>query len=94
MSLPINPIREPLSNWSMKVRLTLGLLSIWMGLNIGVIWYAEELNAISIIGPAGFYMAAQGAPICYLLLIWWYARRMNRIDGVTESSTGRPDVRI
>jgi putative solute:sodium symporter small subunit len=44
-------------------------------------WYARELNEITILGfPLGFYMGAQGALIIYVLVIWYYARSMNKMD--------------
>jgi putative solute:sodium symporter small subunit len=36
----------------------------------------------------GFYMGAQGALIVYVLIVWYYARRMNDLDrqyGVNEA---------
>lgn len=38
-------------------------------------------NNIVIMGfPFAFYMGAQGALIIYVLIIWYYARRMNQLD--------------
>jgi putative solute:sodium symporter small subunit len=37
--------------------------------------------------PLGFYMAAQGSLIVFVVLIFWFAHRQNRIDaefGVAE----------
>ena len=50
-------------------------------------WYARELNEITFLGPLGFYMSAQGSLIIYVLIIWFYARYMDRLDirhGVQE----------
>ena len=30
--------------------------------------------------PFAFYMGAQGSLIIYVLIIWYYARRMNQLD--------------
>lgn len=30
--------------------------------------------------PLAFYMGAQGSLIIYVLVIWYYARRMNQLD--------------
>ena len=43
-------------------------------------WFARELNGITIIGPLGFYMSAQGSLIIYVLVILFYARYMNKLD--------------
>ena len=38
------------------------------------------MNEITIIGPLGFYMGAQGALIIYVAIIWFYAHYMNNLD--------------
>ena len=73
--------------WQRNLKLTSVLLAAWFIATFVVAWFARELNAIEIIGPFGFYMGAQGALIVYVLIIWIYARRMNRLDnryGVQE----------
>jgi len=66
--------------WRRNVSLTGALLAIWFVATFVVSWFARELNEISIIGPLGFYMGAQGALIIYVLVIWFYAKRMNELD--------------
>ncbi|MDH3738927.1 MAG: DUF4212 domain-containing protein, partial [Alphaproteobacteria bacterium] len=48
----------------------------------------DALNAINFLGfPLGFYMAAQGSLIIFVLLIFFLAHRQNKIDeefGVAE----------
>lgn len=66
--------------WQRNVSLTGVLLAIWFVATFVVSWFARELNEIVIIGPVGFYMGAQGALIIYVLIIWFYARRMNELD--------------
>lgn len=66
--------------WQRNVSLTGVLLAIWFVATFVVSWFARELNEIVLIGPVGFYMGAQGAPIIYVLIIWYYARRMNELD--------------
>lgn len=66
--------------WQRNVALTGVLLAIWFVATFVVSWFARELNEIVIIGPVGFYMGAQGALIIYVLIIWFYARRMNELD--------------
>jgi putative solute:sodium symporter small subunit len=73
--------------WRKNLRITASLLAIWFVVTFVASWYARELNEIVIIGPLGFYMGAQGALIVYVLIVWFYARRMNRLDreyGVQE----------
>lgn len=67
--------------WSKNLRLTSVLLGIWFVATFVVIWFAKELNDIVIAGfPFAFYMGAQGSLIIYVLVIWYYARRMNQLD--------------
>jgi putative solute:sodium symporter small subunit len=67
--------------WSKNLRLTAVLLAIWFVATFVVIWFAKELNEIVIAGfPLAFYMGAQGALIIYVVVIWYYAQRMNQMD--------------
>jgi len=73
--------------WRRNLKLTATLLAIWFVATFVVIWFARELNGIELVGPLGFYMGAQGSLIVYVLIIWFYARRMNALDreyGVQE----------
>ncbi len=64
------------------------LLAIWFVVTFVASYFSRELNAIIIFGfPLGFYMAAQGALIVYVLIIWYHTRRMDALDreyGVRE----------
>ena len=61
--------------------MTAGLFVIWVLVTFVMNWYARELNEIVIFGfPLGFYMGAQGILIIYLLIIWFYNRRMRALD--------------
>jgi putative solute:sodium symporter small subunit len=74
--------------WQRNLRLTAVLLAIWFVATFVVIYFAPQLNDIVIMGfPFAFYMGAQGSLIIYVLIIWYYARRMNQLDneyGVQE----------
>jgi putative solute:sodium symporter small subunit len=66
--------------WKKNLIVTAVLLSIWFAVTFITGWYARELNTIAFVGPLGFYMAAQGALIVYLLIVWFYAKYMNALD--------------
>lgn len=67
--------------WQRTRRLTAALLMMWLALTFGVIFFARELSEISFLGwPLSFYMAAQGAVLCYVGLLDIYSRRMRRLD--------------
>jgi putative solute:sodium symporter small subunit len=74
--------------WRKNLQLTAILLAIWFVVTYVVGFFARELNAITFFGwPLGFYMGAQGALIIYVISIFYYAIRMNRLDreyGVAE----------
>ena len=63
-------------------------LAIWFVFSFVVHWFANALNGASFLGfPLGFYMAAQGSLIVFVVLIFWFARTQDKIDrefGVAE----------
>ena len=74
--------------WHRNLLITAILLFIWFVVTFVEGWYARELNALTFLGfPFGFYMSAQGSLVVYVVLIWIYARYMNKLDieyGVQE----------
>lgn len=74
--------------WRRNLRLTTLLLAIWFVVTFVVTWFARDLQSFSLLGfPFPFYMAAQGALLVYVLLVGYYAYRMDKLDresGVQE----------
>jgi len=73
--------------WQRNLRLTLGLLAVWFVVTFGVAFFARELSFDFFGWPFSFWVAAQGGPFVYVVLIGVYAWRMNRLDrehGVAE----------
>ena len=67
--------------WRRNVWLTVVLLLLWFVVTFVVSFFARELNAVTVMGfPLGFYMGAQGTLIVYVVIIFVYARIMNRLD--------------
>jgi len=67
--------------WRATLRLTSILLLAWAAASFLPGWFAEDLNAYSFHGwPLGFYMAAQGALIIFLLIVWIYDQWMTRLE--------------
>ncbi len=67
--------------WRRNLKMTAFLLAIWFVVTFGAGYFARELNAITFFGfPLGFYMGAQGSLVVYVVIIWYYARYMNRLD--------------
>ncbi len=75
------------SYWRKTRALTLSLFLIWMVATFGFVFFARELSAWSFFGwPLSFYLAAQGTPAIFLVIVWYYARTMNRIDDEMTAS--------
>lgn len=73
--------------WQKNLRLTSILLAIWFVATFVMAYFARELSFSFFGWPFSFYMAAQGSLIIYVVIIWYYARTMNRLDqehGVAE----------
>ena len=75
--------------WHANLRLIAVCLSIWffVSFGCGILW-VEWLNQFSLAGfKLGFWFAQQGAIYSFVVLIFFYAWRMNKIDkrfGVAE----------
>lgn len=73
--------------WSKTLRITMILLVIWAVVTYVVGFFARSLDFNFFGWPFAFWVGAQGALVIYVLLIWYYARYMNRLDreyGVEE----------
>jgi putative solute:sodium symporter small subunit len=67
--------------WQKNIRITAILMAIWFVVTFVVSFFARELNGITFFGfPLGFYMGAQGSLIIYVVIIFYYAARMNKLD--------------
>lgn len=77
--------------WGRNLRITAVLLLIWFVVTYVMAYFAIPLAEINFFGwPLSFYMAAQGSLIVYVLIIWYYARYMRKLDleyGVDEGET-------
>ncbi|GAB4507581.1 MAG: DUF4212 domain-containing protein [Sulfuricaulis sp.] len=75
--------------WRRNMKMTAILLVIWFVVTYVVGWYARELNELVIFGfPFGFYMGAQGSLIIYVIMIFYYAIRMNKLDKEYDVAEG------
>jgi len=74
--------------WRRNLVITAVILAIWFVVTYVAAFFAPWLNKFTFIGfPFGFYMAAQGALIIYVVLIFFYAWKMNKLNreyGVRE----------
>jgi len=73
--------------WRKNLSITAVLLAIWFIATFVMGYYARDLSFDFFGWPFSFYMAAQGSLIIYVLIIWYYAHYMNKLDreyGVDE----------
>ncbi len=81
MSVQKTSLAKARQHWARTRSLMLVCLAIWFFFSFVIHAFAPALNGIKIIGfPLGFYFAAQGSLIAFVILIFWYAHKQNRID--------------
>jgi putative solute:sodium symporter small subunit len=81
--------RDRVEYWRRNLGVISWCLAIWALVSLGAgVLFARALNTFSIGGyPLGFWFAQQGAIYVFIILIFFYAWRMNRLDrefGVDE----------
>ena len=74
--------------WQRTSTLMYTMLALWAIFGFGVHMFVVPLNKIVIAGfPLGFYMAAQGSLIVFVVMLFWFAKAQDKIDreeGVAE----------
>ena len=73
---------KPHKHWGASKRLVLILMIIWAVVSLGCsILFVEPLNKIHIGHlPLGFWFAQQGSIVIFVVLIFTFARGMDKID--------------
>jgi putative solute:sodium symporter small subunit len=79
-ALAVERATRKLRYWQRNRVLTVALLLCWMAVSFVVAFYARALDFRFFGWPFSFWMAAQGAPLVYLLLVVAYAGVVNRLD--------------
>lgn len=66
--------------WSRTRVLTAVLLLLWLAISIAGPWFARDLNRLQLFGfPAGYWLAAQGSLLAFLVIVLlcvWYMERL------------------
>lgn len=74
--------------WSATRALMFVMLFLWIIFSFVVHMFVAQLNTITLFGfPLGFYMAAQGSLLAFVVMLFWFARAQDKIDhkhGVAE----------
>ncbi|PDQ17921.1 hypothetical protein CN311_27425 [Mesorhizobium sanjuanii] len=72
---------DRVSYWNKTRGLMFVMLGLWVFFGYFIHLFAVPLNTIVIFGfPLGFYMAAQGSLIAFVVMLFWFARKQNSID--------------
>lgn len=75
-------------HWRRTRGLMIAHLVVWFIFSYGVHWFAVELNTINFLGwPLGYYFAAQGSLIVFVVQLFLFNRQQHAIDvkyGVAE----------
>lgn len=80
MSKKLSP-DEMKAYWGKTSALMWTLLALWFFFSFVVHVFAQQLNTIHVLGfPIGFYMAAQGSLIAFVVMCFWNASAQNKID--------------
>jgi putative solute:sodium symporter small subunit len=67
--------------WRRTKGLMITMMVLWAFFAFFIHFFVETLNKIVIFGfPLGFYMAAQGSLIAFVIMLFWFARKQNAID--------------
>jgi len=80
--------------WRANFRLIVGLLVVWASVSFGAgILFVEKLNEFQFFGvPFGFWMAHQGSIYVFVVMIFFYARRMDVLDHRHKLDTDDDEV--
>lgn len=91
MSEESKPDAVAASYWKANVRLLLILMSIWFVVSFGFgVLLVEPLNRIPFFGfKLGFWWAQQGSIYVFIGLIFYYCRRISRIE--RDAGIGEPE---
>lgn len=69
------------AHWAKTKSLMWVTLAVWAFFSFVIHLFVDALNTVVIFGfPLGWYMAAQGSLIVFVVLIFWFSSRQNDID--------------
>jgi len=69
------------AHWARTKRLMIIHLTIWFIFSFVVHWFAPALNKVSFMHfPLGFYMAAQGSLVVFVVQLFVFAAQQAKID--------------
>ena len=72
--------KDTTSTGNKNLRITGILLVIWFVVTFVIGYFARDLSFTFFGWPFSFWVGGQGALIVYCVIIWYYARYMNKLD--------------
>jgi putative solute:sodium symporter small subunit len=68
-------------HWAKTSKLMVLMMVLWAFFSFFIHMFVTPLNGIKILGfPLGFYMAAQGSLIAFVVMLFWFAKAQDNID--------------
>jgi putative solute:sodium symporter small subunit len=68
-------------HWRRTKKLMIITLIIWFIFSFFVHWHADWLNQFTFLDfPLGFYMAAQGSEVIFVITLFWFVKAQHNID--------------
>jgi|TARA_B110000967_G_scaffold208192_1_gene259574 putative solute:sodium symporter small subunit len=56
-------------------------LALWFFFSIVIFLFGAEINSMSFLGyPLAYYMTAQGSLLAFVVIIFWFANKQEKID--------------
>jgi putative solute:sodium symporter small subunit len=69
------------AHWASTRKLMIGMMILWAFFGFIIHMFVNSLNGIVILGfPLGFYMAAQGSLVVFVVMLFWFAYAQDKID--------------
>ena len=73
--------------WRKLSIVTISLLLLWFLVTFVASFFARELTFNFFGWPFSFWLGAQGSMMIYLLIVWFYAFYVNRLDSEFEEKS-------
>ena len=68
-------------HWKRTSGLMWLMLILWIIFSFLIHFFVGQLNTIKFMGfPLGFYMAAQGSLVIFVVMLFWFAYAQDKID--------------
>jgi putative solute:sodium symporter small subunit len=75
------PGSQQTAHWAATRRLMWIHLTIWFIFSFVVHWFARELNSMTFnVFPVGFYMAAQGSLVVFVVQLFIFVWQQDKVD--------------